>query len=336
MAKIPSKNVLHYMKIIFLEKGSILWKLPLILYLVRNFSVYSQELFINIMLSFTIAKKEPQILESLPHAQAYPEILRNAFFSYGIDSIIYEIFFFLIVILFATVFDRLKSEDMGINISLKSIFLVLSGAIISFIVVSAITLALYMNGNLEFIGLNTKIPSFSKKLLPIIIFQGVLFIFVAFQEEIFCRAYILNNLKYFGKKFAIICAALLFAVLHISNIDYFSISKIIGLTNIFILSIIFCIYFYRFKDLWLLIGAHFSWNFFMGPFYGMTISNIEKLKGNSILKVQLSGKEYITGDKFGPEGSIFTSIVLISILAIFLGITYFKGKKINKSKDIFV
>lgn len=327
MGKISTNNIKTQLKMIFLGKGSIGWKLPLILYLLGKFNLDFRELFIKVMLSFTIAKKEPNLLQSETHTTAYADVFKKSFDKYGIDDIIYEIFALLVVLLFATVIDRLKTEDLGMKFSLKSVFLTISGVLISFFAVSLITGALYLNGNLQVYGyIWTNSVSF-KNLIPLIIFQGVLFLMVAMQEELFCRAYLMNNLKHFWKPFAVIYASVTFAVLHLGNIEYLALSKYIGILNIFLLAVIFCIYFQRFNDLWLLIGAHFGWNFFMGPFYGMTISDVEKLKGRSILKVELVGKEYWTGEGFGPEGSLFTSFLLLTILGVSLAIIIYKNRR---------
>jgi hypothetical protein len=57
----------------------------------------------------------------------------------------------------------------------------------------------------------------------------------------------------------------------------------------------------RTRQLWLSIGLHFSWNFFLGPIFGFPVSGITSF---TLLQVEISGPDLFTGGAFGPEAGL--------------------------------
>ena len=81
----------------------------------------------------------------------------------------------------------------------------------------------------------------------------------------------------------------------------------------------------RTSQLWLSMGMHAGWNFFQGPVFGFSTSGYET---ESILIHKLNGSDWLTGGKFGPEGSVFT--VLIVLLAILSMYWWTRGREVLK------
>ncbi len=149
----------------------------------------------------------------------------------------------------------------------------------------------------------------------------VLFLLVAFQEELLCRGYMISDLIMQRPVVAVTVPALLFSLMHLGNNEFsFEDSRraavtLIALSNIFLVGIIFGIYYLFSKNLWLVIGTHFSWNFMQGSIFGFNVSGIETA---SVMEVNLSinrAHTLFTGGKVGPEGGIIVTFALVLMAA---------------------
>jgi len=146
----------------------------------------------------------------------------------------------------------------------------------------------------------------------------LLFLSVAFCEELLFRGYILNNLmKSMPGVFALIICSVSFSLLHGFNPDYTWFSfwnltmagLLLGLPYIFT------------KSLWLPIALHFSWNFCQGTIFGFSVS------GNttySLIEQSRLTDNLWNGGKFGFEGSVLS--IVLQLIA-FMGLWwYYHGK----------
>lgn len=145
----------------------------------------------------------------------------------------------------------------------------------------------------------------------------LLFIVVAFTEEIAFRGYILNNLmQSMNKWVALGVSALLFALFHASNAGV----SPLALLNIFVAGILIGINYVFTRNLWFAIFLHFSWNFFQGPILGFEVSGLP-LEG--LFQQTLKGPDLLTGGVFGFEGSL-VCLVLNTMACVLLG-SYYAG-----------
>lgn len=134
-------------------------------------------------------------------------------------------------------------------------------------------------------------------------------------EEIECRGYLFQNVKRgWGTILAIIVTAAVFAARHMQNPN----ANTLGLVNIALISIVFTVGMLRFRSLWFPIGWHASWNFAQFFLFGLPNSGYSPdglgLPGTTLLVSQISGPIWLTGGKFGLEGSAISTIVLLGIL----------------------
>lgn len=131
-------------------------------------------------------------------------------------------------------------------------------------------------------------------------------------EEIFMRGYFFRIVEEgLGTWWSVILSALLFGFLHAWNPNASFISSIsIALTAGVVLALLYAIT----RNLWIVIGMHFAWNFTLGGIYGAPVSGSDA-KGffNGIIE----GPEWLTGGDFGPEASVITMVVF-SLFAIYL------------------
>jgi len=146
------------------------------------------------------------------------------------------------------------------------------------------------------------------------IISVLIFIFVAFAEEVLFRGYILRNLMIsFNKYVALIISSLLFSLIHGSNpnMDLFS------FFDLFLAGILLGISYIYTKNLWFPIALHFSWNLFQ-TFLGFNVSG---LNSYSIIEFTIPEKNIWNGGDFGFEGSIFS--IIAQIILILLIINYY-------------
>jgi len=149
-----------------------------------------------------------------------------------------------------------------------------------------------------------------------------LMIVVAFSEEIVFRGYLLQNLMAsMGPWPALLVSALLFALAHAANPDF----TILAAFNIFLAGILLGINYIHTRNLWYAILLHFSWNFFQGPILGYEVSG-QNLQ--SLLQHDVHGSTWMTGGKFGMEGSI-TCTVLLVIAIVALALLYKRNNPVT-------
>ena len=347
MENLKQKNAKSIFKEILIGKWSFFWKIPGIFYLV----VYTIGFFLKFMIGVGFVFLQSSRFKWLQSYVGLPEQwdfliqeYRNIFFETGIYLLVHQLLYLIVVLLFIFIVDRYTRDDIGLAFDLKSVFLVFGGILSAAFVLSLFILVLFTTGNFEYNGFVRGDEFIVGNLQSMLTIQASIFIVVSFQEELLARAYFLNILKGIGRFGSVIVSSIIFALLHLGNIgvtiekgfwetvlEFFllrlTIDSYLGIFNIFILASLFALYFIYFKDLWFLIGAHFMWNFYMGSIWGMTVSNIESLKG-SVIDTQLTGSVLMTGGGFGPEGSI----IITAILGIIMLFVIRKIRKVSKNE----
>jgi len=147
----------------------------------------------------------------------------------------------------------------------------------------------------------------------------VLFLALAFAEELFFRGYQITNVtegltsRSIGPKWAanwaVVISSSLFALLHANNPH----ASFISTTSAFMGGTILSLGFVVTKQLAIPIGFHFSWNFFQGSIFGYVVSG-EQISKATFIAVEQGGPALWVGNEFGPESG------LLAFLAIGLGI----------------
>jgi hypothetical protein len=165
---------------------------------------------------------------------------------------------------------------------------------------------------IELIAGGVKVTAASFPFADLIVLFIVL-VMAAIYEEIVLRGYLLNNLMQSVNKYlALILISVVFAAFHGFNPNV----SIAGLVNIILAGLLLGVYYIHQQNLWLPITLHIFWNFFQGPVYGSPVSGANT---PSVLSLQFSGAEWLTGGKFGFEASVTASIVIaIAIIALHL------------------
>ena len=135
----------------------------------------------------------------------------------------------------------------------------------------------------------------------------LLFIAVGFYEEFLSRGYHLQNLEEGTNTFwAVVISSAVFGIGHVLNPNASPISTLGIIAAGFYLAYGYL----RTRRLWLPIGLHIGWNFFLGPVFGFPVSGLDSWH---LLTLNVSGPEWFTGGAFGPEAG------LVSLVAQVLG-----------------
>ncbi|MFC2151493.1 lysostaphin resistance A-like protein [Bacteroidota bacterium] len=148
----------------------------------------------------------------------------------------------------------------------------------------------------------------------------ILFIIVAVVEESIFRGYVLSNLmgSLKNKYIALLISAAIFALFHGINPNI----SVLGFINLILAGLALGITYIHTKNLWFPIFLHISWNYFQGPIFGFEVSG---LNIKSIINHDVVGSDLITGGKFGFEGSILLTFLLIGMVIV---VDRFLAKKI--------
>ncbi len=147
---------------------------------------------------------------------------------------------------------------------------------------------------------------------------------IAVAEEVCFRGYVLTNLLPVTNKWiALVLSALVFSLFHINNPG----ANFLPVLNLFLAGLLLGINFIYTRNLWFGILLHFAWNFYMGSILGYKVSGLQL---PSLLQQTLTGKGWITGGRFGFEGSI-TATLLCLVAAAILGWVYERKTRIQQT-----
>ncbi len=152
----------------------------------------------------------------------------------------------------------------------------------------------------------------------------ILFILAFFEEYMF-RGYFFNLIKKHSSFFwGTFISSIIFLIFHLGNKNI----GVIGIVNIFEFGVLLALIYERCKNLYLITGIHFIWNF-LTIFSGFQVSGVE-LDFLPAKITFIEGPEILTGGLFGPEGSIITTIILTALIVWYiLKIKNMSGGKIE-------
>ena len=217
--------------------------------------------------------------------------------------------------------DKKTMLSFGLKVDGLAVKDWLYGFLLSFLMAGSVFLLLLWFGLLVFESINPDILTI--KFLSNFLLMLVAFcILTAWWEELVFRGYLLQNMiSGMGKTWAVVISCILYGAVHATNPNAGIISS-----SIIVLFGFMRLYGYlRTSQLWLSMGMHAGWNFFQGPVFGFATSGYET---ESVLIHKLNGSDWLTGGKFGPEGSVFT--ILIVLMAILSMYWWTRGREVVK------
>ena len=209
---------------------------------------------------------------------------------------------FLLVFACRKLIDRRSFESLGFHAEHFYPDAVIGFALGTFFI-SIGALVLYYTDNLRWTNVVYNPRDF--------FFSFVLLTMIAVSEELIFRGYVLRNMmKSFNKWMALFISAVLFSIVHYSNLGI----PFLGLVNTFLGGLVLGVAYIITRSLWLPIFFHLSWNFIQGPVLGFRVSG---LSFESMMSIETSGPASITGGQYGFEGSIICSFLLfLALIAV--------------------
>ena len=140
----------------------------------------------------------------------------------------------------------------------------------------------------------------------------VVFIPAAVQEELVFRGYLFQKARAANRPLAIGGSAVVFAWLHTLN----GAITAIAIVNLAIAGVLLALAYELFERLWLPIGLHLAWNVISGPILGWDVSGYSSK--TSVFGTTEHGPSWLTGGRYGLEGSVWVGIVELAAVAALL------------------
>lgn len=110
----------------------------------------------------------------------------------------------------------------------------------------------------------------------------------------------------YSKIVSVSISSIFFGLLHSANNHV----SLISIFNLCLFGLFLSLYVILKGNIWGACGIHGAWNCVQGSVFGIEVSG-EPMLSNSLVHVKTYGADWISGGKFGVEGSMITSIVLI-------------------------
>ena len=134
------------------------------------------------------------------------------------------------------------------------------------------------------------------------------FLAVAYSEELIFRGFLMRKLQLkYTATTALIVSSVIFSIMHLGNDNL----SLMGVFDLFVAGLMLGAVFLYTKNLWMVIGLHFGWNF-VQTHLGFNVSGLDSY---SIVETQYMQENLINGGAFGFEGSILSTIAQVIILA---------------------
>ena len=146
------------------------------------------------------------------------------------------------------------------------------------------------------------------------------FLIQGMSEEFIFRGYFMTTIGGSHSPYiAVLVSSVFFGLAHSANQGI----SPLAMFNLILYGVFAALYMIHFDSIWGVCGVHSIWNFTQGNVYGISVSgngNTESLFSTSAK----SSNDILTGGKFGIEGSIFTTLVLLAGIVIVLVLQYKK------------
>ena len=213
----------------------------------------------------------------------------------------------LLVFLWVKVVEKRKISSLGLKKEGSSINF-FRGFAIGILLFSLVTLVMYLFGLITL----TQGISIGIKSIPGILIILPIWIIQSSAEEIMSRGWLMHVV---GAKHnpivGFILSSVFFGFLHILNPGV----GFLSIFNIILVGFMFGLYVIYTQDLWGACGIHAAWNFAQANIFGFNVSGMGVDTGSLI---KFSSNSKYTGGMFGPEASIFTTVVIALAIIILL------------------
>lgn len=216
-----------------------------------------------------------------------------------------SLFSFAVIII--TVFVCRKKIEKGTFLSMgftrEGVFAnYAKGLLVGFVVFSAAVGLGWLTGGLEFGGFS--VSDTADAVYVVLFFLG--YVVQGMAEEVLCRGYLMTSLtRRYSLPTAVIVNSVFFAMLHMFNNGI----SLLAFFNLTLYGIFASMLMLKTGNIWIAGAVHTVWNFVQGNLYGISVSGMGK--SPSVLSMTSTGRTWLNGGKFGMEGGICVSAVLL-------------------------
>ena len=195
------------------------------------------------------------------------------------------------------------------------------GAITGFSTLAVLFSLMWLAGAIRFGGLSSDVLTRGWGVAVVwLLVYLVAFFGVGLMEETAFRGYGLHNLnQWLGWKWAVGIQAVVFALVHLGNAqgDHDALLAAVGaLPSLALIAVLFAISYRKTGSLWFAIGFHTFWNWSLGCVFSLPVSGIGTFR---LFDISESGTGFLSGGKFGAEGSFFL-LPLLGAMIYFLSL----------------
>jgi len=141
----------------------------------------------------------------------------------------------------------------------------------------------------------------------------------AVLEELVYRCLLFRVLeRAWGTAVALAVQAVVFALMHLANLEQGSAGDVIALlVSVTLLGLLWAGLFILARNLWVVAANHAAWNFTI-LLSGVPLSGIEDWRAVAPIESRYAGPDWLTGGMFGPESSLLVMVSLGVAVALLL------------------
>ena len=231
------------------------------------------------------------------------------------------ILFSIIAVLYCKHIEKRSLQDVGLT---KQGTDYLWGIVIAVAMLFLVVILCLVTGDASFLGINRDMS------IKGLLLWGLAFMIQGSEEEILCRGFLMNTLKKkISVPLAVFISSTAFVVPHLIMtpiLDSGSAYALIGIVNLYLISVLFSIIVLWRGNIWISCGLHAAWNYVLNIILGLTVSgNDAKMEG--VFQIRINKLSIINGSEYGFEAGIATTAITIITICVILYI--WKGRKDN-------
>ncbi len=141
----------------------------------------------------------------------------------------------------------------------------------------------------------------------------IFFAYFAMGEELIFRGYPFQALiQGMGPVAAAILMSIMFGFLHLFNPD----ASLLSTVNTALAGLFLSVAYLKTRTLYFPFGLHFSWNFMQSFILSLPVSGL--LTNRTIFIPTDYGPDWLTGGRYGPEGGVGTTVIMVAAIVWFI------------------
>lgn len=249
-----------------------------------------------------------------------PDVIQ--FLMYTIDPIFVDLFIFIfpaaLVCIWVLAVERRSPKGLGF-FKEKAGWEILKGWFIGFLLIGSVVGIQVLTGSIRL----SQVDFSRENILSFILIMPFWFI-QSGTEELLTRGWLFPVVSRHTRIWiGGAVSSLLFAILHLQNPSV----SWISLLNIALFGLLACLYVLKTDNIWGISAIHAAWNCFQGSFFGLSVSGLST--GYAPMRFENGDvPELMSGGFFGPEASLFSSLVM-SVYIFYLAWNLYQGSKLK-------